>query len=90
MELKTAARRNEGADCSTIDAGSNHTLSGQVVQSATQAAVTLQGTSGGAVVDTATFRLTGSLGHSDISIQQGESLSAVAKAVGLRLTVEPV
>ena len=46
--------------------GASQTLSGTVTQSASAATVNLQGTSGGAVIDTATFRLTGSLGYADV------------------------
>lgn len=65
----------------SIASDTSDTLSGQVVQSATQAAVTLQGSSQGKVVDSATFKLTGALGSTDISVTQGQSLSDVATQV---------
>ena len=65
----------------SLDSGTEQTLTGQVLQSATNAAVTLQGTSNGKVIDSATFNLSGSLGTTSVSIQQGESLADVASRV---------
>jgi hypothetical protein len=61
--------------------GSQHALAGQVTRSASGASLALQGSTGGTVIDTATFQVTGSLGSASISITQGESLAAVAGRV---------
>jgi len=61
--------------------GSEHTLSGEVLQSATQAVLAVQGGPLGTVSDSATFEVRGDLGAATISIVQGESLGAVASRV---------
>lgn len=65
----------------SLDDGSEQVLSGEVLRTASAAELALQGAAGGTVIDTATFRLTGNLGTEEISIQAGESLSAVATRV---------
>ncbi len=61
--------------------GSEHSIGGQVLQTATAATVALQGSAGAAVIDSATFDLTGSLGSASIFIAQGESLADVAERI---------
>ena len=68
-------------EITAIDAGSEEVLSGSVERTASQAELTLAGTAGGLVADSATFELQGTLGARTISITAGESLAAVADRV---------
>jgi uncharacterized membrane protein len=54
------------------------TIGGSITSAASRAELTYQGGSGGVVVDSATFNLSGSLGSTSISITQGELLADVA------------
>jgi hypothetical protein len=65
----------------SLDQGSEHVIGGTVTRAGTKATVVLQGSSGAAVIDSATFRLSGSLGSAVLSIAEGESLSAVSERV---------
>lgn len=60
------------------------TLSGNVTQAASSAALTYLGGNGGVVVDSASFTLTGDSGGTTIDIEQGESLGDVADRVNQR------
>ncbi|MEX2306050.1 MAG: flagellin hook IN motif-containing protein [Pirellulales bacterium] len=57
------------------------TLNGTVTDAATSATLMYFGDSGGLVVDSATFTLTGDLGSAPISMVQGESLGDVADRI---------
>jgi len=56
------------------------TVSGSVMQAATQAELTYSG-SGGQTTDAAVFTLTGDLGSASVSVASGESLSSVATKI---------
>lgn len=56
-------------------------IDGTITQAADRAELTYLGGSGGLVVDSATFTLTGNLGSTSIAITQGESLSDVADRI---------
>jgi hypothetical protein len=68
-------------DVTTIEPGSEHTLTGQVTRTATQGELTLLGGAGGVVIDGATFELRGAMGARNVSIVAGESLADVAARI---------
>lgn len=65
----------------SIAYGTSVTLTGTGTQTADSARLTYHGDTGGSVLDSATFTLSGALGSVEISILQGESLSDVEQTV---------
>lgn len=65
----------------SIGADTNHSLTGTVLQSASKAQVTLQGSDQDTVIDSATFQVTGDYGSFSIAVAQGQTLSDVAAQV---------
>jgi hypothetical protein len=88
LDDATYANTTEGVNASqlasfevnSVEPG-EHVLTGSVVQAAEQAELTLRGTTGGTVIDGATFELRGAAGAATISITAGELLSDVADRI---------